>query len=615
MKTILEEIKREIAFEFPKNTEFVQTEKGLSVENTDGKITVYYAKKSDLARAALIAKANGLNENYTVSEKRDFDDICLMIDCSRNAVRNLETVKKLIRNLAMIGYDSLMLYTEDTYEVNGEPLFGYLRGRYSKAELKELDAYANGLGVELIPCVQTLAHLNQLKRYYLKEFNCFDCADILLVGNERTYQLIDNIFSTISECFTTRRAHIGMDEAWLLGRGVYLSKNGYRDPFAIILEHLYKVCGIAEKYGITPIIWSDMFSHIASTNENYRDKNGKVRIPQEIFDKIPKNLILCHWDYHSVKPEGFTGRLEIQSQFKNELWFAGGTAFGNRGIVPFLSYSMNTAKAAIKAARKFKIKHLVETAWGDNGGECGVFALLPAIMHYAYTANGVDNKRLKKEFKALTGYGFDSFLKLEYGQNACGKHKNDFANPLKYGLYNDPFAGYIDVIINPADKENFKKAASAIRQTRKGQYGYLFETAYRLNAFMYWKYDLGVRLRKAYQEQDRQTLQTILGEFPQGIKKLEALIEVYRKQWLKENKPFGFEIQEIRLGGLKERLIGCKKRLAEYLSGQIDEIPELAEKLLKEAVGRTRGEGRCDEFSYMAIASVNSFDGYSDIDV
>ena len=132
---------------------------------------------------------------------------------------------------------------------------------------------------------------------------------------------------------------------------------------------------------------------------------------------------------------------------------------------------------------------------------------------------------------------------------------------------------------------------------------------------MYWKYDLGVRLRKAYQEQDRQTLQTILGEFPQGIKKLEALIEVYRKQWLKENKPFGFEIQEIRLGGLKERLIGCKKRLAEYLSGQIDEIPELAEKLLKEAVGRTRGEGRCDEFSYMAIASVNSFDGYSDIDV
>lgn len=50
-----------------------------------------------------------------------------------------------------MGYNTLMLYTEDTYEVDGQPYFGYMRGRYSKAELRELDDYAAEKGMELIP--------------------------------------------------------------------------------------------------------------------------------------------------------------------------------------------------------------------------------------------------------------------------------------------------------------------------------------------------------------------------------------------------------------------------------------------------------------------------------
>ena len=64
-----------------------------------------------------------------------------------------------------IGYNTLMLYTEDTYEVSGEPYFGYMRGRYSREELRGLDAYAKTKNMELIPCIQTLAHLNALNRW------------------------------------------------------------------------------------------------------------------------------------------------------------------------------------------------------------------------------------------------------------------------------------------------------------------------------------------------------------------------------------------------------------------------------------------------------------------
>ena len=84
----------------------------------------------------------------------------VMIDMSRNAVMSMEGLQRFLPLLKKMGYNTVMLYTEDTYEVKDEPFFGYMRGRYSAKELCELDQYAASLGIELIPCIQTLAHLS-----------------------------------------------------------------------------------------------------------------------------------------------------------------------------------------------------------------------------------------------------------------------------------------------------------------------------------------------------------------------------------------------------------------------------------------------------------------------
>ena len=88
-----------------------------------------------------------------------------MLDCSRNAVMTVDSVKKWIDMTADLGYNMLMLYTEDTYEVKNQPYFGYMRGRYSIAEMKEINAYCASKGMELIPNIQTLAHLNAITRW------------------------------------------------------------------------------------------------------------------------------------------------------------------------------------------------------------------------------------------------------------------------------------------------------------------------------------------------------------------------------------------------------------------------------------------------------------------
>lgn len=150
----------------------------------------------------------------------------VMLDCSRNAVMNVKTVKKFITYLKKTGYDALMLYTEDTYEIKEEPLFGYMRGRYSQEELKEIVSFGDFSGVEVIPCIQTLAHLNAIFNYprFLK---IRDVNDILLVDEEETYKLIEEMFVACENCFSSRRIHIGMDEAHMLGLGRYLDAHGF----------------------------------------------------------------------------------------------------------------------------------------------------------------------------------------------------------------------------------------------------------------------------------------------------------------------------------------------------------------------------------------------------
>ena len=114
---------------------------------------------------------------------KNFSNFGVMIDCSRNAVPNKEGLKKFIKIISDMGYNFAMLYTEDTYEVENEPFFGYKRGRYSKNELKEIDSYARSVGVELIPCIQTLAHLNAPLHW--DEYRpIFDIDDIIMVDIE-----------------------------------------------------------------------------------------------------------------------------------------------------------------------------------------------------------------------------------------------------------------------------------------------------------------------------------------------------------------------------------------------------------------------------------------------
>ena len=121
-----------------------------------------------------------------VREQPCFQTVGMMFDTSRNAVLRPEALRSFLRKMALMGMNLGMMYTEDTYEVPGQPYFGYQRGRYTFDELHALDDYAAMLGIELCPCVQTLGHLDRALHWpalrHLQDNN-----EVLLADSEETY--------------------------------------------------------------------------------------------------------------------------------------------------------------------------------------------------------------------------------------------------------------------------------------------------------------------------------------------------------------------------------------------------------------------------------------------
>ena len=516
-----------------------------------------------------------------MKEKICFDKFGAMIDCSRNAVMNVSAFKKMADILSSLGYNTIRLYTEDTYEVDGEPYFGYLRGRYSKAELQEMDAYAAERGVELIPCIQTLAHLGAIFRY--AEYGQIkDIDDILFVGEERTYKLIEHMFFSLSQCFSSRSVHIGMDEAFMLGRGKYLEKNGLEDRALIIKKHLDRVLEIAERYGFKCEIWGDMYMHSAYGGVYEHTKDDAERVAK----LVPENLKLCYWDYYHTEAAHYEECIEKHRRLTKNVSFAGG-AWTWTGFCPNNRYSLRITEAAVKACRNKGVGEVYFTMWGDNGGECSPFGVLPTLVAAAEFAKGnFDMQSIREIFREKIGMEYDLFCALEapdtvYAESAA---QPDCDDPSKVMLFTDPFCGIFDARVREgAAPGYYRKTSELLKQGEKnGEWGYLFKSLRALCDVLEVKFDLGVKTRNAYKANDRSALKKLAeADYAELLNRLDIFYDAFEKFWTTEKKPFGFEVQDIRLGGVKQRVAHCKRRLENYLTGKEESIPELEEEILQ----------------------------------
>ena len=512
----------------------------------------------------------------------------VMIDVSRNAVMTVEALKRFMKLLKRMGYNTLLLYMEDTFLMESDPYIGYLKGRYTPEELREIDAYAESIHMEVIPCIQTLAHLKNLLKWnkYPK-----DSSDILMVDDEKTYELIERLVSFCKDTFRSDRIHLGMDGAEALGRGKHMDAYGYEDRLSLFKRHLERVNEICKKHEIKSMIWSDMI--FRSMNGGDCSK-GEAELPRECVKACPKSVTPVYWDSYSTDPAHYGWMLRNHAQFSKKTWFAG-AAWSFSGVIPHNGFTIKTMVPAIDACRAEGCRNLFFTLLGDDGAECSRFALLPSLFYLAQYAKGVtDENVIKTKFKNLIGIDFDDFMLIDLPNEIAGNEKAASVpcNPSRYMLYSDPFNGFLDYTVSEGGNERYAEIAERLlgvaRKSRR--YGYLFETAARLCEVLAVKYELGVKTRWSYQHRRKWDL-LLYGS--RDYTYLPALIRKYgdalEKQWLAENKSYGFDVQEVRLAGLIARVESCKRRLLELSDGRITRIEELECEILPFG-GNARGE-------------------------
>lgn len=546
-------------------------------------------------------------EHKSVTENPLFQSNGAMVDMSRNSVMNVKTVKTMLRKMALMGLNTYMLYTEDTYEIKEHPYFGYMRGRYTCEEIRELDRYALDLGIELIPCIQALGHLATHLRWDAAS-PYRDTTRTLLVGADATYELIDHMLSTISKCFTTRRVHLGMDETHDLGVGAYLAKNGYRERQEIYFEHLRRVADMARAHGLSPMMWSDMFFRLAGKNlADYADYDTRVEFTDEVAEKVPQGFQQVFWDYYHQTEDFYAINLEKHHKlFGPDVVFAGGIWTWSSPC-PLYSRSLLRTLPALEACRNQGTKEIFATIWQNNGCEGTLIVGLAGLAWYAdFDYKGVyDEASMKACFdRTMCGASYDDMMKLELPDHPDG----GYLGLTRAFLYNDPMVGVVDKHIDGLEVQNYYRETTKTIAKASGNMGLfapIHDTILKLSSLLENKTDFGVRLKKAYDAGDREILTEMRDECDVILEKLRAVRDSHRVTWMTYYKPFGWEVHDIRYGGQIARFETTKERIDAYLKGEVDRLEELEET-------RLRMDGQLAEDAEPRFHSLFNWMGYRD---
>ncbi|WP_144023737.1 hypothetical protein MHI37_24805 [Paenibacillus sp. FSL H8-0548] len=261
------------------------------------------------------------------------------------------------------------------------------------------------------------------------------------------------------------------------------------------------------------------------------------------------------------------------------------------GFTPNNAFSRHIGIMAHESCVASGIRETIVTAWGDNGAECSFYAVLPALQLWAELCykNTGDETVLRERFATCADGDYGDFMSLDLTNlvpdNASpGRSMGNQVNPSKYLLYQDVLYGLFDKHVQPeAYKEHYGRSAALLEAAaeRNPKWSSLFETQAALCSLLELKSSIGIEIREAYLSGDKERLgkyaDTLLPEIKERALRF---MNVYKLQWMQENKIFGLDVFDLRMGGLLQRIEVAIQRIGQYVLGEVENLEELNEPIL-----------------------------------
>lgn len=592
MEMIKNEIFRLVNFQTDIEIAYEEFE-GVKIAYDGAKAVIGYNSKSSLARAYFLLALNlsKSDQPFQLCQKRHFKTLGVSLDVSRGGVPTVEAVKKYVVKMASLGFNMLKLYMEDMFELEAYPRFGYMRGRYSLSELKEIDDFADQFGIEVIPAIETLGHMEQYLQWQEAD-PIRNTANTLLVDNEKTYEFLENLISTMRNTFRTHRIGIGMDEAYA-HLGKYQQIHGLQDGVEVFLRHLHKVVSLCEKYHFRPIVSPDMIFRLASKNNAYYDLD--VEFTQSLKDLLPKNIDTAAWAYgvprevnlahYGIDTEGYYRRFLDKHRELNEHFVFYTAIWCWEGFFEDTEYTIHATVPAMINAVKNHFDEVLVTTWGDQGTETNIIkqtpGTLPIYSEYCFRGLACTMDDIIEVSTYLEKMPYQNKINLMRRLHAGFYDCQKFNKCLIYG---DIFYNLIDLAydyqqVSDAYREGAALCETYMQEDPRNQAYYRFcLLSFQIGLL---KLDLFENLRKRYLAGDRDYLHTAAYEYiPDIIRYTNAFYEIFQQNWDETNKPFGSENGQIRLGGVVRRAEYVAQRIKQYLNGDISRLEELEQEVI-----------------------------------
>ena len=310
------------------------------------------------------------------------------LDVSRCKVPTMPTLFRMVDTLATLGYNQFQLYTEHTFAYSRHETVWREASPMTPDEIRQLDAYCAGKGIELVPNQNSFGHLEHWLRH--PQYN--DLAEMPAGGSvykkwgdyvsafpmaicptdPRSVPFLAGLYDELFPCFRSKFVNVGCDETVELwdaegkgrSQGVIAAKGAPR----VYLDFLLKIHRLCAERGHRMMFWGDIILH-----------------NPELIPELPEDVVCLNWGYEANHP--FAEQTADFRAAKRDFVVCPGTsAWGS--LSGRTANMMANIDSAVTNGLANGMLGLLVADWGDGGHPNPWVTSVPALVYAAHRLRG-----------------------------------------------------------------------------------------------------------------------------------------------------------------------------------------------------------------------------------
>lgn len=349
--------------------------------------------------------ANQSGTRLPCLEIEDWPDVArrgVLLDVSRDKVPTMRSLLAIIDWLASLKINELQLYMEHTFAYRGHRRVWREASPLTAAEVRRLDAYCRERFIELVPCQNTLGHMERWLKHARYEplaeatgpwrspfGDIRTTKSTLNPTDRRSLGLVGSLLEELLPCFSSRRVNMNCDEPFELGQGRSAAICTRRGVERVFVDYVAALRRIVARHQRRMMCWADVLS-------NHPRAMGRMS----------RDITLLEWGYEADHP--FMRRCAAIGRAGFEFYVCPGTS-------SWCSFAGRTTNAIanLRAAGRAAIRHgaagYLVTDWGDFGHrQYWPVSKGPIVFGASVAWNVAETPRDRTRAASLHGFGDES---------------------------------------------------------------------------------------------------------------------------------------------------------------------------------------------------------------